>query len=172
MSLISDLRSDIGANHGQLKGQFAVAFFRIAHASRLPLNKPANPLALVVGVAYRLIVEWILGIEIPWRTTIGSRLRLFHGVGIVINDQTVIGNGVSIRQNVTIGNKGSAGPCPVIDDDVDIGAGAIIVGGVRIGRGATIAAGALVTHDVPPGYTAIGNPSTLRAPRNHDDDGG
>jgi serine O-acetyltransferase/putative colanic acid biosynthesis acetyltransferase WcaB len=141
-----------------------MVLYRIAHASRKPLDRRPRPHAVVVGAAYRLLVEWVLGVEIPWRTKVGSGVRVYHGVGVVINDRTVIGNNVGIRQNVTIGNKGAAGPCPVIEDDVEIGAGAIIVGGIRIGKGARIAAGALVTKDVPPGYMAIGNPSVLRPP--------
>jgi acetyltransferase-like isoleucine patch superfamily enzyme len=48
-----------------------------------------------------------------------------------------------------------------IDDDVWIGIGAIILKGVRVGRGARIGAGAVVTKDVPPGATVIGNPARV-----------
>lgn len=155
---------DIEANRGQRKGQLVVVMYRLAHASRSPLAKKPSFPSMAVGFLYRLGVEWVLGIEIPWGTQIGTPLRLYHGVGVVINDQSVLGNNVSIRQNVTIGNKGTAGPCPVIGDDVEIGAGAIILGGIRIGSGARIGAGAVVTKDVPSGYTAVGNPAQLRPP--------
>ena len=49
----------------------------------------------------------------------------------------------------------------VIEDDVWIGIGAILLKGVRIGRGARIGAGAVVTKDVPPGATVVGNPAKV-----------
>lgn len=139
--------------------------YRIANAARRPLDKRPQLWAKFLGSIYRVLVEWVLGIEIPWRTQIGVPLRIYHGVGIVINDQSIIGNNVGIRQNVTIGNKGVSGPCPVIEDDVEIGAGAIILGGITIGAGAKIGAGAVVTKSVPPGYVAVGNPATMHPPK-------
>lgn len=49
----------------------------------------------------------------------------------------------------------------VIGDDVHIGIGAIILKGVHIGAGARVEAGAVLTKDVPPGATVIGNPARL-----------
>lgn len=49
----------------------------------------------------------------------------------------------------------------VIEDDAWIGIGAIILKGVRIGRGARIGAGTVITKNVPPGATVIGNPGRL-----------
>lgn len=165
MTLVDELRRDINANRGQLKGQVVMVLFRIANAARRPVDRRPGLLAVPVGIVYRLVVEWILGVEIPWRTQLGAGVRIYHGVGIVINDRTVIGNNVAIRQNVTIGNKNEDGPCPIIEDDVEIGANAVVVGGIRVGRGARIAAGALVTRDVPAGAMAIGNPATIKPPR-------
>lgn len=50
-----------------------------------------------------------------------------------------------------------------IEDDVWIGIGAIVLKGVRIGRGARIGAGAVVTKDVPPGASVVGNPARIEA---------
>jgi len=49
----------------------------------------------------------------------------------------------------------------VIEDDAWIGIGAIILKGVRIGRGARVAAGSVVTRDVPPDATVVGNPARM-----------
>ena len=45
-----------------------------------------------------------------------------------------------------------------IGSDVWVGGGAIILPGVRIGSRAVIGAGSVVTHDVPDGVFAAGNP--------------
>jgi acetyltransferase-like isoleucine patch superfamily enzyme len=47
----------------------------------------------------------------------------------------------------------------VVEDGVWIGIGAIILKGVRIGSGARVGAGAVVTRDVPPDATVVGNPA-------------
>ena len=51
---------------------------------------------------------------------------------------------------VTIGSNAWIGSC------------AIILPGVTISDDAVIGAGAVVTHDVPPEATAVGNPARLR----------
>jgi len=50
-----------------------------------------------------------------------------------------------------------------VEDDVWLGGGAILCPGVTVGRGTIIGAGSVVTRDVPPGATAVGNPARLRA---------
>ncbi|MER8025866.1 serine O-acetyltransferase [Glutamicibacter protophormiae] len=165
MNLLAQLKEDLYVNAGQPKGQLAVLAYRIAHASRKPLDKRPRLWAIPIGLAYRLLVEWILGIEIPWGTKIGRRLRIYHGVGIVINDRTLLGNDVHLRQGVTIGNSGHNLQCPVIEDGVNIGASAVLLGGITVGRHSTVAAGALVTKDVPAGGQAKGNPAVIKEPR-------
>ena len=49
----------------------------------------------------------------------------------------------------------------MIEDDVWIGIGAIVLKGVRIGKDARIAAGSVVTTNVPPGATVVGNPARV-----------
>ena len=49
--------------------------------------------------------------------------------------------------------------------DVWIGGGAIILPGVTVGDGAVIGAGSVVTRDVEPGQTVIGNPARPHQPR-------
>lgn len=121
---------------------------------------------VAVGSVYRIIVEWILGIEIPWRLKLGPRARLYHGVGLVINDGATIGADVVLRHGVTIGHAVPAGRSPVIGDGVEFGAGAIVLGEISVGDGAIIGAGAVVTHDVPNAAVMVGNPArNLRSTR-------
>jgi maltose O-acetyltransferase len=51
-----------------------------------------------------------------------------------------------------------------IGSNVWIGGGAILLAGVRIGDGAIIGAGAVVTRDVAPATTVLGNPARLHRP--------
>jgi UDP-2-acetamido-3-amino-2,3-dideoxy-glucuronate N-acetyltransferase len=47
----------------------------------------------------------------------------------------------------------------IVEEQATLGSGAVILGGVRIGRGALVGAGAVVTRDVEPGQTVVGNPA-------------
>ena len=162
MAKISDaLLQDWAANRPDARGRLVMAAFRLAQlASSHRRGALALP-ALMYGIVYRLGIEWVLGIEIPWKTTIGPGARLRHGVGVVINDDTVIGARVLLRHGVTIGNTRRGGPCPVLGDDVEIGCGAVIVGGITIGDGARIGANAVVSFDVPAGAIVAANPASL-----------
>jgi maltose O-acetyltransferase len=47
----------------------------------------------------------------------------------------------------------------IVERRASLGSGAVILGGVRIGEAAIIGAGAVVTRDVAPGETVVGNPA-------------
>jgi putative colanic acid biosynthesis acetyltransferase WcaB len=164
-TLADEVLQDWAANRPDRRGRLVMVAFRLAHFASRHRSGPAALPARAYGLLYRVVVEWVLGIEIPWKTTIGPGARLRHGVGLVINDDTVIGARVMLRHGVTIGNVERAGACPVLGDDVEIGAGAVILGGITIGDGAKVGANAVVTKDVPAGGVAVGNPATIRPPR-------
>jgi putative colanic acid biosynthesis acetyltransferase WcaB len=116
-------------------------------------------------VLYRVIVEYILCVELRASTQVGPGLKIEHGYSLVINDRTIIGRNVHFRHCVTVGcvklPDGSQGPCPVFGDNVEIGANSVILGDIKIGENAKIGAGSVVTKDVPPDAVVVGNPARI-----------
>ena len=82
------------------------------------------------------------GIEIHPGATIGHRLVIDHGHGIVIGETTEIGDDVMIYQGVTLGGTGKdeGKRHPTIESGVMIGAGAKVLGPITIGKNAKVAA--------------------------------
>jgi sugar O-acyltransferase (sialic acid O-acetyltransferase NeuD family) len=88
--------------------------------------------------------------------TIGQHLQA--NIYSYIAHDCVIGNFVTLAPRVCVNGN------TIIEDDVYVGTGAILRQGtpdkpLRIGRGAVIGMGAVVTKDVAPGVTVIGNPA-------------
>jgi len=151
-------------NKGNVKARLVMVSFRLASALSRQ-NKFIKCIFFPYAIFYRFFVEWVLCIEIPWRTIIGDNTRIYHGQGLVINDKTIIGNNCILRHNTTIGVSKTdidfGGKAPVIGNNVDIGAGTIILGDIRIGNYAYIAAGSVVIKDVPDYGVVGGNPAKL-----------
>jgi UDP-2-acetamido-3-amino-2,3-dideoxy-glucuronate N-acetyltransferase len=98
---------------------------------------------------------------------------------VVIGDRTTIKSGVQIWDGVTIGSDVFVGPNVTFTNDkypksknihfellqtfigngVAIGANSTILPGISIGENAIIGAGSVVTKNVKPGVTVIGNPA-------------
>jgi len=91
-------------------------------------------------------------------------------VEVTIGDGTQIGPGVQIltadhpRDPAERATGLEFGRPIRIGRNVWIGGGAIILPGVTIGDDALIGAGSVVTWDVPPGATVVGNPARVREP--------
>lgn len=105
--------------------------------------------------------RFLTGIEIHPGATIGERLFIDHGMGVVIGETAVVGDDVTMYQGVTLGGTGKqkGKRHPTVGNGVVIGAGAKILGAVTIGEGAKIGGGAVVLKDVPPYTTAVGVPA-------------
>ena len=107
--------------------------------------------------------RWFTGIEIHPGATIGRRVFIDHGMGVVIGETAEIGDDCTLYHGVTLGgtswNKGKRHP--TLEQGVVIGAGAKILGPIIIGAGAKIGSNAVVVKDVPPGATAVGIPARL-----------
>ena len=112
------------------------------------------------------ISRWLTGIEIHPGATIGRRVFIDHGFGVVIGETAEIGDDCTIYQGVTLGgtslSKGSKRH-PTLGRGVIIGAGAQVLGGFTVGEGAKVGSTAVVVKEVPAGATAIGNPARVVA---------
>ncbi len=100
------------------------------------------------------------GIEIHPGATIGKRVVIDHGHGIVIGETAEIGDDVMIYQGVTLGGTGKdiGKRHPTIESGVMIGAGAKVLGPITVGKNSKVAAGAVVVKDVEPNCTVVGVP--------------
>ena len=103
------------------------------------------------------------GIEIHPGATIGRRLVIDHGMGIVIGETAVIGDDCLLYQGVTLGGTGKdqGKRHPTLGNNVMVGSGARVLGPFKVGDNARIAAGAVVLREVPPGSTAVGVPARI-----------
>ncbi len=103
------------------------------------------------------------GIEIHPGATIGRRLFIDHGTGVVIGETTEIGDDVTIYQGVTLGGTGKdhGKRHPTIGNNVMIGSGAKVLGPFKVGDNSRIAAGAVVLDTVPDNSTAVGVPARV-----------
>ena len=109
------------------------------------------------------IARWLTGIEIHPGATIGRRVFIDHGMGVVIGETAVIGDDCTLYHGVTLGgtswNKGKRHP--TLEQGVVIGAGAKILGPITIGAQAKIGSNAVVVKDVPANATAVGIPARI-----------
>lgn len=107
--------------------------------------------------------RWLTGIEIHPGATIGRRVFIDHGMGVVIGETAIIGDDCTLYHGVTLGgtswNKGKRHP--TLETGVVIGAGAKVLGPITIGEGAKIGSNAVVVKDVPANATAVGIPARI-----------
>ncbi|MDP9107750.1 MAG: serine O-acetyltransferase [Pseudomonadota bacterium] len=110
------------------------------------------------------LARFFTAIEIHPGATIGRRVFIDHGFGVVIGETAEIGDDCTIYQGVTLGgtslNKG-AKRHPTLGAGVIIGAGAQVLGGFTVGAGAKVGSNAVVVKEVPAGATAVGNPARI-----------
>ncbi len=139
-------------------GIWALFFYRISHA----LYKKKIPYLprLISGLGQFLTI-----IDIHPAATIGRRVFIDHGVGIVIGETAIVEDDVLIYQQVTLGGvsleKGKRHP--TIKSGAILGAGAKILGNIVVGENAKIGANSVVVKNVPDNCTAIGVPARIIA---------
>lgn len=97
-------------------------------------------------------------IDIHPGCSIGKRLFIDHGVGVVIGETTIIGDDCTIYQGVSLGGTGKekGKRHPTIKNNVIIGAGAKVLGNITIGSNCKIGANTVVLTDVKDNMTIVG----------------
>jgi serine O-acetyltransferase len=106
----------------------------------------------------------ITGIEIHPGATIGRRVFIDHGFGVVIGETAEVGDDCTIYQGVTLGGTAltkGAKRHPTLGRGVIVGAGAQVLGGFTVGEYAKVGSNAVLLKPVPPGATAVGNPAHI-----------
>lgn len=117
----------------------------------------------LLGRWFSHVARFFTGIEIHPGATIGRRLFIDHGMGVVIGETAEIGDEVLIYQGVVLGGTTleKKKRHPTIGNNVVIGTGAILLGPIKIGDGARIGAGSVVVKDVPEGAVVVGIPGRI-----------
>lgn len=146
---------------GNKKGYLFAIFFRISN-----FFARSNKIIKLIGFPFRIIylffIQWIMCIDVPDRIKVGPGFNVWHGMGLVIHPDVVIGNNFIVRHTTTIGQKRVDQSPPIIGDNVDVGAHSIIVGNIRIGNNVTIGAATFVNKDVPDNCIVYGNPMVIK----------
>lgn len=143
-------------------GVHALLWHRVAH--RL-WRVGAKLLARIIST----ITRSVTGVEIHPGATIGRRVVIDHGMGVVIGETATVGDDCLIYHGVTLGGKDAAARNevqgvrhPTIGNRVTIGAAGIVLGPVTVGDDAVIGAHSVVVSDVPAGALAVGVPAVVK----------
>lgn len=114
--------------------------------------------------------RWLTGIEIHPGATIGSRVLIDHGMGVVIGETAEVGDDCVLYQGVTLGAgsdaRGGAETRgkkrhPTLGKGVIVGSGAEIQGPVTVGDNVRVASGSIVLRDVPSDSVVVGVPGRV-----------
>ena len=110
------------------------------------------------------IARFLTGIEIHPGATIGRRVFIDHGMGVVIGETAEVGDDCTIYQGVTLGGTSLAKGAkrhPTLGRGVIVGANSQVLGGFTVGDDARVGSNAVVLKPVPPGATAVGHPARI-----------
>lgn len=113
--------------------------------------------------------RFVTGIEIHPGATIGRRVFIDHGMGIVVGETATVGDDCLLYKGVVLGGVSLARTIrhPQLKSGVVVGSNACILGAIEIGEGARIGSGSVVVRPVPPGATVVGVPARVIVPAKH-----
>jgi serine O-acetyltransferase len=149
------------------QGAWALLQYRIASAVYRRRRERPNRIEMLLIVLSQKMIEIITGISLPFQADLAPGLYIGHFGPTLIHVEASIGTGCNISQGVNIGEsgRGDRRGVPVVGRRVYIGANAVVAGRIHVGDDSVIGANALVTRDVPPGCTVVGNPATVVSQR-------
>lgn len=137
-------------------GLWAVVWHRFAHFLYTKNFKRLG--RFLSGISHALT-----NIDIHPNATIGRRVFIDHGFGVVIGETSIIGDDVTIYQGVTLGGVKLTNEKrhPTIEDGAVLGSGAKILGNIVVGENSKVGANSVVIKDVPSNCTAVGVPARV-----------
>lgn len=139
-------------------GVHAVWAHRVSHAMwRRGAYLPARTLSQVT--------RFWTNIEIHPAATLGPRLFIDHGAGVVIGETARVGSDVTIYHGVTLGGTSldHGKRHPTIGDRVTVGAGAKVLGNLTVGADSRIGANAVLVRSVDDHSVVVGVPGQVIA---------
>jgi serine O-acetyltransferase len=109
------------------------------------------------------IGRFLTGVEIHPGATIGRRVFIDHGMGVVIGETAEIGDDCTLYHGVTLGGVSwdQGKRHPTLGKGVVVGAGAKILGPFIVGDGAKVGSNSVVVKPVPAGATVVGIPARI-----------
>jgi len=109
------------------------------------------------------VARFLTGIEIHPGATIGRRVFIDHGMGVVIGETAEIGDDVTLYHGVTLGGVSleKVKRHPTVESNVVIGSGAKVLGPFTVGKGSRIGSNSVVIKEVPANATVVGVPGRV-----------
>ncbi len=106
------------------------------------------------------------GIEIHPAATVGRRVVIDHGMGVVIGETARVGDGCILYKGVVLGGTSLARTRrhPQLGENVVVGSNACVLGYITVGAGARVGSGSVVVRPVPPLATVVGVPARVIVP--------
>jgi serine O-acetyltransferase len=110
--------------------------------------------------------RFLTGIEIHPGATIGRRVVIDHGMGIVIGETARVGDDCLLYKGVVLGGTtlSHGQRHPQLGSHVVVGSNACILGYISIGDHSRIGSGSVVVKPVPPRATVVGVPARILVP--------
>jgi serine O-acetyltransferase len=107
--------------------------------------------------------RWLTGVEIHPGASLGRRVFIDHGMGIVVGETAVVGDECILYKGVVLGGttleKGKRHP--TLGRNVVVGSNACLLGNILVGDHVRVGSNSVVIRDVPAGSTVVGVPARI-----------